>query len=221
MAADGEIARESIRASSARSGEPTSSPPITRTRRPSAAPPGPDLGVDRPGQRALLAAHALLPGTLHLSARLSRGPCRRPRAGFYFLTQMLLHALHAGYTCVEVGLTHVDRTAGRSKAVSAKNILKALQTIAQAWWAIRLTGSSVARRPNDGVEPTGGARDRRGRLRRRRAGTQAARPGLPGPRARPVAVRRGRAAGAPDSRGRQGRHARRATSGGLPGTWTP
>jgi hypothetical protein len=43
-------------------------------------------------------------------------------------------------------LTHVDRTHGRSKAVSAKNILKALRTIAQAWWAIHLGGGSVARR---------------------------------------------------------------------------
>src|SRR6266478_179244 len=58
----------------------------------------------------------------------------------------LVNALYAGYTCVEVGLTHVDRTHGRSKAVSAKNILKALRTIAQAWWAIHLGGVSVARR---------------------------------------------------------------------------
>jgi len=85
-----------------------------------------------------------------------QGPCIYPVAlaralpksagGFYFLTQMLIHALQAGYTCVEVGLTHVDRTHGRSKAVSAKNILKALRTIAQAWWAIHLGGGSVARR---------------------------------------------------------------------------
>jgi hypothetical protein len=59
---------------------------------------------------------------------------------------MLIHALHAGYSYVEVGLTHVDRTHGRSKAVSAKNILKALRTIAQAWWAIHVGGQSVARR---------------------------------------------------------------------------
>ena len=85
-----------------------------------------------------------------------QGPCIYPvplaralpksAGGFYFLTQMLIHALHAGYTCVEVGLTHVDRTHGRSKAVSAKNILRALQTIAQAWWGIHLGGVSVARR---------------------------------------------------------------------------
>jgi len=85
-----------------------------------------------------------------------QGPCIYPVAlaralpksagGFYFVTQMLIHALHAGYTYVEVGLTHVDRTHGRSKAVSAGNILKALRTIAQAWWAIHLGGASVARR---------------------------------------------------------------------------
>jgi dolichol-phosphate mannosyltransferase len=66
--------------------------------------------------------------------------------GFYFPTQMLIHALHAGYSYVEVGLTHVDRTHGRSKAVSAENIVKALRTIAQAWWAIHVAGRSVARR---------------------------------------------------------------------------
>ena len=85
-----------------------------------------------------------------------QGPCIYPVAlaralpksagGFYFLTQMLIHALHARYTCVEVGLTHVDRSHGRSKAVSAKNILKALRTIAQVWWAIHLRGESVTRR---------------------------------------------------------------------------
>ncbi len=85
-----------------------------------------------------------------------QGPCIYPLAlarslpksagGFYFLTQMLIHALHAGYTYVEVGLTHVDRSHGRSKAVSAKNILKALRAIAQAWWAIHLGGTTVARR---------------------------------------------------------------------------
>ena len=85
-----------------------------------------------------------------------QGPCIYPIAlaralpkstgGFYFLTQMLIHALHAGYTYVEVGLTHVDRTHGRSKAVSAKNILKALRAITLAWWAIRLGGTTVARR---------------------------------------------------------------------------
>ncbi|MGH7402570.1 MAG: glycosyltransferase family 2 protein [Candidatus Rokuibacteriota bacterium] len=85
-----------------------------------------------------------------------QGPCIYPvglaralpkaAGGFYFLTEMLIHALQAGYTYVEVGLTHVDRTHGRSKAVSVKNILKALRAIAQTWWAIHVDGRSVARR---------------------------------------------------------------------------
>jgi hypothetical protein len=66
--------------------------------------------------------------------------------GFYFLTQMLIHAIHAGYSDVEVGLTHVDRTHGRSRAVSIKNILKALRAIRQTWWAIHVRHELVARR---------------------------------------------------------------------------
>jgi dolichol-phosphate mannosyltransferase len=85
-----------------------------------------------------------------------QGPCIYPVAlarslpksagGFYFLSQMLIHALHAGYSYVEVGLTHVDRTHGRSKAVSIKNILKALRAIGQTWWAIHVRHELVARR---------------------------------------------------------------------------
>jgi dolichol-phosphate mannosyltransferase len=86
----------------------------------------------------------------------SQGPCIYPVAlarslpktagGFYFLTQMLIHAIHAGSSYVEVGLTHVDRTHGRSKAVSIKNILKALRAIGQTWWAIHVRHELVARR---------------------------------------------------------------------------
>jgi glycosyltransferase involved in cell wall biosynthesis len=85
-----------------------------------------------------------------------QGPCIYPVAlarvlpktagGFYFVTQMLIHALHAGYSFVEVGLTHVDRTHGRSKAVSIKNILKALRAVGQTWWVIHVRHERVARR---------------------------------------------------------------------------
>ena len=91
-----------------------------------------------------------------LKMQYYQGPCIYPVAlaralpktegGFYFLTQMLIHALHAGYSCVEVGLTHVERTAGRSKAVSLRNILKALRTIGRVWWAIYVRRDTVARR---------------------------------------------------------------------------
>ena len=85
-----------------------------------------------------------------------QGPCIYPVAlarsllktagGFYFLTQMLIHAIHAGSSYVEVGLTHVDRTHGRSKAVSIKNILKAPRAIGQTWWTIHVRHELVARR---------------------------------------------------------------------------
>jgi glycosyltransferase involved in cell wall biosynthesis len=102
------------------------------------------------------ASTALVNRLFGLRMHYYQGPCIYPVAlarslpktagGFYFLTQMLIHALHAGYSYVEVGLTHVDRTHGRSKAVSIKNILKALRAIGQTWWAIHVRHELVARR---------------------------------------------------------------------------
>ena len=86
-----------------------------------------------------------------LRLRYFQGPCVYPTAlaralpktagGFYFLTQMLVHALCAGHTYVEVPLTHQDRAHGRSKAVSWRNIMRALRTIAVTWWVIRVRGA--------------------------------------------------------------------------------
>jgi dolichol-phosphate mannosyltransferase len=83
-----------------------------------------------------------------LRLRYFQGPCVYPTSlaralpktagGFYFLTQMLVHALCAGHTYVEVPLIHQDRAHGRSKAVSWRNIMRALRTIAVTWWAIRI-----------------------------------------------------------------------------------
>jgi glycosyltransferase involved in cell wall biosynthesis len=56
--------------------------------------------------------------------------------GFYFPTEMLVHAVRAGHSCVEVGLIHQQREHGASKAVSVGNILKALTTIARLWWRV-------------------------------------------------------------------------------------
>jgi glycosyltransferase involved in cell wall biosynthesis len=102
------------------------------------------------------ASTALVNRLFGLRMHYYQGPCIYPVAlarslpksagGFYFLTQMLIHALDAGYSYVEVGLTHVDRTHGRSKAVSIKNILKALRAIGQTWWAIHVRHELVARR---------------------------------------------------------------------------
>jgi len=65
--------------------------------------------------------------------------------GFYFLTQMLVHALRAGHSYTEVGLIHQEREHGRSKAVSLRNILRALRTIAALWWAIHVKRVSLHR----------------------------------------------------------------------------
>jgi glycosyltransferase involved in cell wall biosynthesis len=91
-----------------------------------------------------------------LRMRYFQGPCiyqtplarRLPKTagGFYFLTEMLVHAVRAGYSYVEVPLTHQDRSHGRSKAVSVRNVLKALRAIAILWWAIHIRKASIDRR---------------------------------------------------------------------------
>ena len=68
-------------------------------------------------------------------------------AGFFFCTEMLVHALRMGYSWVEVPLTHRERTYGQSKAVRPANIVNAQLTILRLWWRIRVRGE-VARRPS-------------------------------------------------------------------------
>jgi dolichol-phosphate mannosyltransferase len=91
-----------------------------------------------------------------LRMRYFQGPCIYPTplarslpktaGGFYFLTEMLVHAARAGYSYVEVPLTHQDRSHGRSKAVSVRNVLKALRAIAILWWSIHIRKGSIDRR---------------------------------------------------------------------------
>jgi dolichol-phosphate mannosyltransferase len=57
---------------------------------------------------------------------------------FFFITEMLVHALVAGYSFVHVPLTHQERTYGRSKAVSLTNIVNAEATMLRLWWNIRV-----------------------------------------------------------------------------------
>jgi len=83
-----------------------------------------------------------------LRLRYYQGPCIYPprlarnlpktAGGFYFLTEMLVHALRAGYSYVEVPLIHQDRVHGRSKAASARNVLRALRAIGILWWSIHI-----------------------------------------------------------------------------------
>ncbi|MBV9327045.1 MAG: glycosyltransferase family 2 protein [Chloroflexi bacterium] len=77
--------------------------------------------------------------------------------GFYFATEMLVHALAAGYSWVEIGLTHQERTYGRSKAVAWSNIANAQFTILRLWWDIRIRRRSnvpraVASEPSGALE---------------------------------------------------------------------
>ena len=146
LAGDGEIARESVRNILAAVGRADIVAPYHQNPR------------ARQLHRRLLTwgSTTLVNVLFGLKMRYYQGPCIYPVAlaralpktegGFYFLTQMLIHALRAGYSAVEVGLTHVERTSGRSKAVSFKNILKALRAIARVWWAIYVKRDTVARR---------------------------------------------------------------------------
>lgn len=111
----------------------------------------------RPLYRRLLTrvSTALVNGLFGLKLRYFQGPCIYPTplaralpktaGGFYFLTQMLVHALCAGHSYTQVGLIHQEREHGKSKAVSLRNILRALRTIAAVWWAIYVKGASPHR----------------------------------------------------------------------------
>lgn len=63
--------------------------------------------------------------------------------GFFSVTEMLVHAIDAGYTWVEVGLTHQERAYGRSKAVAWTNIVDAQLAVIKLWWNIRVRGRRV------------------------------------------------------------------------------
>jgi glycosyltransferase involved in cell wall biosynthesis len=80
--------------------------------------------------------------------RYYQGPCVYPTAlarslrtttnGFFFLAEMLVRALSRGHSYVEVGLIHQERSYGHSKAVSLRNIGRALATIVRLWWSLRV-----------------------------------------------------------------------------------
>jgi glycosyltransferase involved in cell wall biosynthesis len=85
--------------------------------------------------------------------RLARAiPTSTPK--FFFITEMLVHALIGGYSWVEVGLTHQERSYGRSKAVAWSNIVDAERTILRLWWNVRIRGQRLApTRYRDRIEP--------------------------------------------------------------------
>ena len=63
--------------------------------------------------------------------------------GFFFATEMLVHALAAGYSWVEVPLTHQERVYGETKAVGWAKIVSAELTILRLWWWVRVMGRGV------------------------------------------------------------------------------
>lgn len=136
LPADGEISPESIRNIFAAVGTADIVVPYHQNPR------------ARPLHRRFLtwASSTLVNMLFGLRLRYFQGPCIYPTAlarvlpktsgGFYFLTQMLVHAVRSGHTYVHVTLIHQERQHGRSKAVSLGNILRALRTIGALWWAI-------------------------------------------------------------------------------------
>jgi dolichol-phosphate mannosyltransferase len=67
----------------------------------------------------------------------------RTTRGFFFATEMLVNAIAAGCSYVEVGLTHQERAYGRSKAVALSNIIDAERTILRLWWNVRVRGRRI------------------------------------------------------------------------------
>lgn len=67
--------------------------------------------------------------------------------GFFFATEMLVHALGMGLSWVEVPLTHRERTYGESKAVKPSNVLDAQVTILRLWWRVRIKRQHAPRPP--------------------------------------------------------------------------
>lgn len=58
--------------------------------------------------------------------------------GFAFQSETLLKALDAGLCVVEVGVPIDESTARRSKAVTVRNILSVLKTLALTYWRLRV-----------------------------------------------------------------------------------
>jgi len=58
--------------------------------------------------------------------------------GFGFQAEVLLKALAAGLSCIEVGLAIDERAAGASKAVNVRNLISVLATVVRLWRTLRL-----------------------------------------------------------------------------------
>ncbi len=64
-------------------------------------------------------------------------------SGFGFQAQVLLEALAAGLTYVEIGLMIDERNAGGSKAISSRNVFSVITTVLSLFWKLRLCGHTA------------------------------------------------------------------------------
>jgi glycosyltransferase involved in cell wall biosynthesis len=64
--------------------------------------------------------------------------------GFFFASEMLIRALSAGLTWVEVGLCHQDRQHGTTNAVKPVHLLSAQVSILVLWLTLRLSLGTVS-----------------------------------------------------------------------------
>lgn len=64
--------------------------------------------------------------------------------GFGFQAETLLKALYGGLSVVEVGVPIDERAAGKSKAVTMRNILSVIKMAVRAYWVLRLRSQARA-----------------------------------------------------------------------------
>lgn len=64
----------------------------------------------------------------------------RRSQGFFFLAEMTAFCVALGYSTVHVEIIHQERIEGQSKAVSLKNIRRAVATIVRLWWELKVLG---------------------------------------------------------------------------------
>jgi NAD(P)-dependent dehydrogenase (short-subunit alcohol dehydrogenase family) len=74
--------------------------------------------------------------------------------GFGFQAEVLIKALYAGLSYIEVGLPIDERSAGASKAVTLRNIVSVLETVFKLFYALRIQKQwrSIERNPIPNVQ---------------------------------------------------------------------
>ncbi len=116
---------------------------------------GMSLGAATLGLKPVLIHHRMDFVMLSMNQLINHAAHWRAMFGGQMQVPLVVRALKAGCSYVEVGLVHQQREYGRSKAFSLSNILMAVKTIALLWWNVRLKGV----RPVNLTAVTGGVED--------------------------------------------------------------